>query len=162
MRTLPIFLAAALTLAGTAAFAHEYKLGTIDIIHPWARATPPSAPSGGGFVTLTNNGEEADRLVGAASPVAGRAELHKMEVTDSIMKMRPMPDGIAIPAGETVELKPGAFHIMFRDLIGPIEEGERVPLTLTFEKAGSIEVEMAVAPAGAPASEDSHDHGGGH
>ncbi|WP_159589043.1 copper chaperone PCu(A)C [Chelativorans xinjiangense] len=162
MRTLPFLLAAALTLAVNAALAHEYKLGAIEIIHPWARATPPSAPSGGGFVTLTNNGEEADRLVGAASPVAGRAELHKMEVTDGIMKMRPLPDGIALPAGETVELKPGAFHIMFRDLTGPIKEGEGVPLTLTFEKAGSIDVEMAVAPAGAPGSKDEHDNGGGH
>ncbi len=158
MRFFPILLAASLLLAAPAS-AHDYQAGDLHIIHPWARATPPGAPAGGGFVTIVNNGGADDRLLGVASPIAGRAELHSMEVTDGIMKMRPVPDGISILAGQTVALEPGGYHIMFLDLTGPIEEGARVPLTLTFEKAGAVEVEMAVAPPGAPASAAGHDHG---
>ena len=100
--------------------------------------------------------------MGAASPIAGRVEIHEMKVVDDIMKMRPVTGGIEIPAGKTVELKPGSFHIMFLDLTGPIEQGVPVPVTLTFEQAGSIDVEMVITPPGAPGPEHGHDHGGGH
>ncbi|MDZ5699567.1 copper chaperone PCu(A)C [Chelativorans sp. M5D2P16] len=162
MRILPTFLAAALFIGAGTALADDYAVGQLEIGQPWARATPPGASTGGGFLTVTNEGETADRLVSAASPIAGRVEIHEMRVTDDVMKMRPIADGVAIPAGETVEFKPGAFHIMFLELKGPIEQGEPVPVTLTFEKAGSIEVEMVVAPPGAPGPEHGHEHEGGH
>ncbi|MFC6489289.1 copper chaperone PCu(A)C [Nitratireductor sp. GCM10026969] len=164
MRILPQLFAAALLLGAIPALADDYTLGKLEIGQPWARATPPGASTGGGFLTITNEGDTPDRLVSAASPIADRVEIHEMTVTDDVMKMRPVPDGVEIPAGETVELKPGALHVMFLDLIGPIEQGKPVPVTLDFEKAGSIDVEMTVAPPGSPGPEHAqgHEHGSSH
>jgi copper(I)-binding protein len=161
MRFLSLLLMTAVLLATASAFAGDYKVGNIEITRPWIRATPPSAPSGGGFATITNTGDTADLLVSAASPIAGRADFHAMKITDGVAKMRHLPDGIEIPAGETVELKPGSLHIMFLKLTGPIKQGESIPVTLTFEKAGPIEVEMVVTPPGAPGPEAAHGHEGG-
>lgn len=151
-------LAAALLLATATAHAHEYKIGDIDIGHPWTRATPPVARTAAAYLALTNEGGEADRLVGAASPIASRAEFHTTEMEGNVMRMRHLPDGVPVPAGETVELKPGGLHIMLIDLSSPVEEGKRVPLTLTFEKAGSIDVELAVT--GARGADSHGGHGG--
>ncbi|MDQ0327056.1 copper(I)-binding protein [Rhodopseudomonas julia] len=150
MRLVTKLFAAALVIAATPAFAHGYKLGNLEIGHPWTRATPPSATAGGGFLKITNNGDEDDRLVSASSPIAARVELHTMDMSDGVMKMRPLEDGIPVPAGATVELKPGSLHVMFIDLTAPIEEGESVPATLNFEKAGSVDVEMSATAVGAP------------
>lgn len=149
--------AAAVILASPSALAHGYHLGELEIGHPWARATLPSAKVGGGYLTLTNEGAIADRLLGGSSPVAGRVEIHSMEMNNNVMTMRPHADGVEIPAGETVELAPGGFHLMLLDLKQPLKEGERVPLTLEFEHAGTIDVELAVGPAGNAGQ--SHDHG---
>jgi len=153
MRFLSKVIAAALIAAATPALAADYSLGKIEIDTPWTRATPPSASAGGGFLRVTNTGEEDDRLVSASSPIAGRVELHTMDMTGGVMKMREMKDGIPVPAGETVELKPGSLHVMFLELSGPITQEKPVSVTLTFEKAGSVDVEMAVAPVGAPGPE---------
>lgn len=166
MRTLIAALAASLTLAVAVlpAQAHDYRLGSLRIDHPWTRATPPGAPTGGAFLTIVNEGDEADALTGAASPVAGRVELHTMTMDGGVMKMRQIQGGIAIAPGETVALAPGGNHVMLIDLKSQIVTGEKVPLTLTFEKAGSIDVELAVTPPGAPGpkAEDhdmkGHDH----
>jgi copper(I)-binding protein len=145
----------ALGLSVSLAAAHGYELGPIKIGHPWARATPPGAQVGGGYLKLTNQGEAPDRLVGAKSNVAGRVEIHEMSVTDGVMKMRELPDGLAIAPGATVELKPGGFHLMLMELKQPLAAGSPVKATLTFEKAGSIEVELKVEPIGAtPAPHD--------
>ncbi|MCP4380045.1 MAG: copper chaperone PCu(A)C [Hyphomicrobiales bacterium] len=146
---LAAFLAAPLPLAAQVATS-----GGLEIHKPWTRATPPGARTGGGFVVIRNTGEESDRLTGGSSPV-GRVELHTMEISDGVMKMRPLTDGLAIPPGETVELKPGEHHIMFVDLAGAIGQGEPLPVTLVFEKAGAIPIEMFVVPPGAP--EPEHD-----
>ncbi|WP_099866132.1 copper chaperone PCu(A)C [Pararhizobium haloflavum] len=143
--------------------AHDYTVGDIAIGHPWTRATPPSATIGGGYLTLDNGGATTDRLVGGSSPVAERVEIHTMEIDGGVMKMRKLADGVEIPAGETVDLAPGGLHIMLIGLKQPIAEGDMVPVTLEFEQGGSVEVEFAAGPVGAPAPDGGHgmehDHG---
>lgn len=158
MRTLIAAVAATVLLAAVPAAAHDIKVGDLEITTPWTRATPPGAANGGGFVTITNTGTTADRLVGAASPIAKKVELHTMEMDDGVMKMRPIEGGIPVPPGETVTLAPGGNHIMFMGLATPIETGSLVPVTLTFEAAGPAELEMTATPPGAPAPDgDGHD-----
>ncbi|EKF43071.1 Nuclear export factor GLE1 [Nitratireductor indicus C115] len=162
MRYLVHVLAAVSMLAATTAFAADYTLGKLEIEAPWTRATPPGAKAAGGFLIVTNTGGEADRLVSAEAGIAGRVELHTMSMTDGVMKMRHLPEGIDIPAGETVKLAPGGLHVMFMELKEPITQDAPVPVTLTFEKAGQVEVEMTVAPPGAPGpAGQGHKMGGG-
>lgn len=144
---------AATLLVVAPAFAHDgvTHLGAINISLPFTRATLPNAPVGGGFLTIENEGPEADRLVSATSAVAGDTQIHEMAMEGEVMKMRELPDGLEIPAGETVVLAPGGFHIMFMGLKQPFVEGETVPVTLTFEKAGSVEVLLPVEAAAADA-----------
>ncbi len=139
--TLCLALVSAPALAGEA-----YTLGDLSISMPTARATLPNAPVGGGFVTITNSGAADDRLVAASSSVAGHVEIHEMAMVNDIMKMRELEDGLAIPAGETVVLMPGGYHLMFMELKQPLVEGEDFAVTLVFENAGEIEVTMAVGP----------------
>ena len=133
--------------------AHEYNVGSLKIGHPWARATPKGASVAGGYLTITNTGTTPDRLVGGTAAFAGRLEIHQMSEQGGVMKMRHLPKGIEIKPGETVELKPGSFHVMFMDLKRPLvkDQKPRPKGTLVFEKAGTIEVEYAVeAVGGAP------------
>lgn len=154
------FMALAL-LGGGLAAAAEITVGNLLIAGGFTRATLPNAPVGGGYVTITNTGSEADRLVGAASPVAGVTQIHEMKMEGDLMKMNEVPEGVEIPAGATVTLKPGGLHIMFMQLQQPLVEGTTVPLTLTFEKAGSVEVELSVeSPAAKGPAEDHSMHGG--
>lgn len=146
---LALGLAAALPLPG--ALAHEYKVGAIEIAHPWSRATPPGAATGAGYLGLTNSGADADRLVEARSPVAAKVEVHEMSVVDGIMKMGAVEGGLEIPAGGSVALQPGGFHLMLMGLTRPLVEGEKVPVTLVFDKAGPVDVELAVDKMGAKA-----------
>lgn len=154
-----VAVAAALSLVSLSALAHDYKVGELTLNHPWTRATPPKAKAGGGFVEIVNNGKDADRLVAASSDVAAKVEIHEMAVTDGVMKMRKMEDGVEIPAGETVALQPGGFHIMFMGLNQPFEEGTRIPVVLTFEKAGDVAVELAVSKMGAKTPDGGAEHG---
>jgi periplasmic copper chaperone A len=134
------------------ASAHDYKVGTLRIVDPWTRATPKGATVGGGFFKVTNNGTEPDRLVGGSSPISARFEIHEMSMDNGVMKMRQLKDGIVIKPGETVEFKPGSFHLMFVDLKEPIKEGERLKGTLEFEKAGKVDVEYVAVAVGASPS----------
>lgn len=118
--------------------------GDLEIGSGWVRAMLPGQPAGGGFFIVTNNGASADRLVAAASPKAGRVEIHTMEIVNDVMVMRPVEGGLEIPAGGTVELKPGGLHIMFMEVAEPYREGTTVPVTLEFEKAGKVDVELPV------------------
>lgn len=154
-----VFAAALIFVPAQSVFAHEFKIGSIEIEHPWTRATPPGAAVGGGYVEITNDGDTADRLVSATADIAGRVEIHEMKVEDGVMKMAPLPDGVPIPAHETVKLAPGGYHIMFMQLKGPLKKGEKIPGTLTFEKAGTVKVEFAVEAIGAaaPAGGGEHD-----
>lgn len=142
-------LVAGLLLAAAPAFAHDFKVGPLKIGHPWSRATPPGAKVGGGYVSVENTGSTPDRLVAVSVPFAERGEIHEMAVKDGIMTMRPLENGIEIPAGAKVELKPGGLHLMFMGLKEPLKQGEKVKGTLTFEKAGKVDVEFAVDAIGA-------------
>ncbi|MDP1730205.1 MAG: copper uptake system-associated protein [Devosia sp.] len=139
-------------------------LGDLEISGAFTRATLPSAKVGGGFLTIVNKGGEADRLIGAASPVAEKVQLHQMKMEGDVMKMAELEHGIEIPAGETVVLAPGGLHIMFMGLKQAFEEGSAIPVTLTFEKAGTVEVQLQVGAVGADAATGTHapmhhDHG---
>ena len=152
-----ILFAAALALTAGSATAHEYKAGSIEIKHPWARATPKGSEVAGGYMKLINTGKEPDRLIGGSVPIAGKFEIHEMSMDGGVMKMRMLPKGIEIKPGQTVELKPGSYHLMFVGLKEPFEKGKRVKGTLQFEKAGKVEVEYAVeAIGGSPGGHDEH------
>jgi copper(I)-binding protein len=127
----------------------SYKLGQLVIEAPWARATPAGAQVGGGYLKITNTGKEADRLIGGTLPVATSVEVHQMSMSDGVMKMRKMEQGLEIKPGQTVELRPGNYHLMFLGLREGLKQGQTIKGTLQFEKAGSIEVEFHVAPIGA-------------
>ncbi|MGL4634563.1 MAG: copper chaperone PCu(A)C [Beijerinckiaceae bacterium] len=151
--------AASLSLASMVkpAFAHDYKIGDLSISHPWSRATPAGARVAGGYLRIENKGQAADRLVSVTFERAGRVEIHEMSVTDGVMRMRELPAGVPVTAGATGELKPGGLHIMFMELKVPLKLGERIRGSLTFERAGTVEVEFAVEATGAP-STNRHDH----
>lgn len=128
-----------------------FRTGDLVITAPWARATPGGARVAGGYLRITNTGKEPETLTGGTAVFAGRLELHDMAVTDGIMRMRELPSGLTIAPGETVELKPGGTHVMFMDLKQPLKEGENWKGTLTFARAGTIEVEFAVGGIAAKA-----------
>jgi copper(I)-binding protein len=136
-------VAATLLLAVSAALAQTAQL---EVASAWARATPAKAENGVAFLTIRS--PTGDRLLSISSPVAKKAELHTMEMSGMVMKMRPL-DSLDIPAGRPVTFKPGGEHIMLLGLNGPLREGQSFPLTLTFEKAGAREVTVAVEKPGA-------------
>lgn len=127
-----------------AAAPQAVAAGDLSITGGWARAMLPGQPAGGGYLTVTNSGQTADKLVSAASPNAGKVEVHTMEVVNDVMVMRPVDGGLDIPAGSTVELKPGGLHLMFMAVTEPFKQGASVPVTLEFEKAGKVEVMLPV------------------
>ena len=139
----------AFALLATPALAHDYKLGSLEIEHPWSRATPPTAPSAGGFLKIVNKGTTADRLVSVKSTASAKTEIHEMKMEGSVMRMRELDKGLEIPAGGSVTLAPGGYHLMFMQLKEPFKQDAKVPVTLVFEKAGSIDVELNVVAMGA-------------
>ena len=130
------------------ATAQEYRSGSIAIGNPWSRATPPSAQVGGGYLSITNSGEADDRLIGVRSAAARRVEVHEMKMDGSVMRMRQVEGGLAIPAKATVNLESGGYHLMFIDLVTGFVKGAKIPATLVFEKAGEIEVILEVFALG--------------
>jgi len=141
--------ASALALA--AAGSHAQTAVTVE--SPWARPTVQGQAAGGGFLRIVG-GPTSDKLVSASADIAGRVELHTMSMDGNVMRMRQV-DSIDIPAGKTVELKPGGLHVMFMDIKTPLKTGASFPLTLKFEKAGDVKVNVAVQP-GPPAAEHKH------
>ncbi len=137
-------LVLSLTMFTPAAHAHDHRIGDITIDHPIARATLPGQKVGGGYMALVNTGSVSDTLVGATADFAGKVEVHEMKMVDSVMKMGRLPEGLPVPAGETVKLAPGGYHIMFMRLKEPLKEGETRKVRLTFEKAGNVDVEFQV------------------
>lgn len=151
-----ILVASALTVA-----AHDYQVGDIKIDHPWSRATPMVAPVAGGYITVTNNGGEPDRLLGGTTSLAEKIEVHESTTTDGVARMRPLPDGLVVEPGATVELKPGGIHLMFVKPSKQLKDGERFKATLAFEKAGAVEVEFAVQGMGnKPSAQQEHESHG--
>ena len=138
--------------------AHETlsKDGTILIQNLWTRATPNGAKVAAGFITITNKGTVADRLTGGSAAIAARVEVHEMAVTDGVMRMRELDKGLEIKPGETIELKPGGFHLMLMDINEPAVEGGKVAGTLVFEKAGTIEIFYHVREIGATSGAKQH------
>lgn len=143
------------------ALAHDYKAGALKIDHPWARATPGGAKVGGGFMKITNTGTEPDRLVGGSTEIAKILEVHEMKMEGTVMRMRALEKGLEIRPGETVELKPGSYHVMFIDLAAPLKEGEKVKGELVFEKAGKVAVEYKIENRGSTGG-SGHDAHHGH
>jgi copper(I)-binding protein len=149
MKRLKALLFAGLLASPLAAPAHEYDAGNLHIEHPWSREMPPVAPTLAAYFVIHNKGTSADRLLGVETPIAGKAELHEHVHENGMMKMRQV-GGVDIPAGATVDFAPMAYHVMLFDLKNHPRDGERFPLTLHFEKAGDLKVEVTVqkeAPA---------------
>lgn len=145
MRSLLLALSAGFILAASA-IAAPAQTGDIQIKNAWARATPGGAQTAAAYVTVESTA--GDRLTGVSTPAAQNAEIHSMTMEGSVMKMRQV-DGIDLPAGKPVTLKPGGYHIMLTGLAKPLKEGDSFPLTLDFAKAGKRQVTVAVGKIGA-------------
>jgi periplasmic copper chaperone A len=137
-------------LLAAPARASDVKAGDLVISQAWTRATPNGAKIGGGYFTIENKGSAPDRLVGISGDIAGKIEVHEMTTIDGVMKMRPVEKGLAIDPGKTVKLAPAGYHLMMMDLKSPLKQGDRVPVTLEFEKAGKVQVTLDVQGIGAP------------
>jgi periplasmic copper chaperone A len=148
------FTAALIVAASTAACAQATKTSIV-VEDPYARATPAGALSGAVYMTLDNKTTAADRLISASSNVAAQVQIHEMSMVNSVMQMRQLTNGLPVPAGESVTLKPGGYHVMLIGLKKQLTAGETIPLTLTFEKAGNISVTVPIKAMGS--MENSHD-----
>jgi copper(I)-binding protein len=151
--------AALLAVLGAPAHAQEVKAGDLVITQPWSRATPGGAKIAGGFLTIENKGAVPDRLVSGAGDIAGKVEIHEMAMSNGVMTMRPLDKGLVIEPGKTVKLAPGGYHLMLMDLKQPFKQGDKVPVTLEFEKAGKVALSLDVQGVGAQAPAG-HDHSG--
>jgi copper(I)-binding protein len=150
MKRLSIKIAVLFALAAIApAQAEDVTAGSLKISSPWARATPKGASIGGAYLTIVNTGTEPDRLIGGSSDVAGRVEIHEMSMDNGIMKMRLLANGAEIKPGQTVEFKPGGYHIMLVGMKEPLKPGEHFKATLEFAKAGKVDVTFTVEGIGA-------------
>ena len=153
MRPSAVLIASLIGLAVSTAYARDYKAGPLEIAAPWSRATPKGASVAAGYMKISNTGTAPDRLISGSSDVAPTFEVHEMTMENDVAKMRPVKGGLEIKPGETVELKPGSFHVMFVGLKKPLSAGEQIKATLVFEKAGTVTIEydvraMGAAPAG--------------
>ena len=138
------------TLFVAPARAQEVKAGDLVITLAWSRATPGGAKVGGGYLTIENKGSVPDRLIGGTADVAAKVEVHEMATNNGVMTMRPVEGGLTIEPGKTVKLAPGGYHLMMLDLKGPLKKGDKLPVTLEFEKAGKVTVSFDVQGIGAP------------
>jgi copper(I)-binding protein len=136
-------------VAAAPARADEVKAGDLVISQAWARATPKGAKVGGGYLTIQNKGSAPDRLTGGSSDVAGSVQVHEMSMQNGVMKMRPVENGLTIDPGKTVKLAPDGYHLMMMDLKAPLKQGEKVQVTLDFEKAGKVTISLDVEGVGA-------------
>lgn len=141
--------------------AQHQKAGNLIIETPWTRATPGGARVAGGFLKITNTGSAPDRLIGGTLPLAETVEVHEMAVADGIMKMRRL-EALEIPPGQSIELKPGSYHVMFMGLKDGLKAGGTITGTLVFEKAGTVNVTYKIAPIGAASPSGGHKAGGSH
>ncbi|HTA99998.1 MAG TPA: copper chaperone PCu(A)C [Bradyrhizobium sp.] len=147
-------------LFGSPLRAEEVKAGDIVITQAWARATPGGAKIGGGYLTIENKGSAPDRLIGGSAEIAGKVEVHEMAMKNGVMTMRPLDNGLTIEPGKTVKLAPGGYHLMMFDLKGPLKQGDKLPLTLDFEKAGKVKLSLDVEGVGAKGPAGEADTGG--
>jgi copper(I)-binding protein len=129
--------------------AEEIRAGDLVITQAWSRATPGGAKVGGGYLTIENKGTMPDRLIGGTAEVASKVQVHEMTMDDGVMKMRPVEGGLTIDPGKTVKLAPSGYHLMIMGLKSPLKQGDKVPVTLEFEKAGKVAVTLDVEGIGA-------------
>jgi copper(I)-binding protein len=139
--------------------AEEVKAGDLVISQVWSRATPGGAKIAGGYLTIENKGSAPDLLIGGSGDFAGRVEVHEMAMNNGVMTMRSLDKGLAIEPGKTVKLAPGGYHLMLMDLKNPLKQGDKVPLTLEFQKAGKVKLALEVQGVGAQAP-GAGDHSG--
>lgn len=151
-----------LVLATQAHAEHDHGAKSIVVEQAWARASAGAAKSGAAYVTLSNVGDKADRLVAVDSEVAERVEIHTHVMTDNVMKMMEVEGGVEVEPGSPTVFKPGGLHIMFMGLKERLVEGNRFSITLTFENAGAVEAEVTVQSITAMEPDSDHDHGHGH
>ena len=154
----PTAAACLLLLASACTPLQGEAVGDLRVDDPWARATPPGAPVAGGFMTVRNLGDRPDRLVSVRSAAAEKVEIHEMRADDGMMRMRMLPDGLDFPAGASVTLQPGGYHLMFIRPRQPFVADGVVPATLVFERAGSVDVQLQVRDAGARDAKGGHAH----
>jgi periplasmic copper chaperone A len=142
------FLLFTLLLHAGASWAHNHEKGDIQVRHPWSRATAPGAKVAAGYMEIRNNGTQRDRLLSASTAAAKRVEMHLTQRDGEVLKMREVK-AFDIPARERFELRPGGAHLMLVDIAQPLKKGERFAMTLRFERAGEIEVQVEVQELGA-------------
>jgi periplasmic copper chaperone A len=145
------FVTLTVALFAAPACAEDIKAGDLVISQAWSRATPNGAKIAGGYLTIENKGTAPDRLIGGSGEIAGKVEVHEMAMNNGVMTMRPLDKGLDIEPGKTVKLAPGGYHLMMFDLKGPLKQGEKVPVTLQFEKAGKVNLSLDVQGVGAQA-----------
>jgi periplasmic copper chaperone A len=158
-RAIGLSTAGAVALLAGAAPAQEHHRGMIEIDHAWARATPPAAKTGAAYIEIRNTGPDPDRVLAVTTPVAEKAEVHKTEREGDILRMREI-FVLEVPGNDKALLQPGGLHIMLTGLKEPLRAGSEFPLTLRFEKAGPIEIEVHIersTPSHDP-SVSSHGH----
>jgi copper(I)-binding protein len=164
----PAFISTARTMACAALLAglfmasartEEIKAGDLVITQAWSRATPGGATIAGGYLTIENKGSAPDRLIGGSADVSDKIQVHEMAMSGGVMTMRQLDKGLAIEPGKTVKLAPGGFHLMMLNLKSPLKQGDQLPVTLEFEKAGKVKLTLDVQGVGAqgPADERSPD-----
>lgn len=153
MKTLHRVLLGA-TLCCASAWAGAQSL---HVENPWSRAMPPSAPTAAAYFELHNGGDRPDRLLGARTSIAGKAAIHEHAHVDGLMKMREVAGGVPLAADARVSFQPGGYHVMLFELPRQMNEGEHFSLTLVFERAGEVMVEVPVR-RGAPSAQDGHHH----
>lgn len=150
-------LAAAALLAAfltESAAAHEIEFGDLLIAHPWARETLVAGQAAAVYFAVINQGADGERLIAASTPVAASAKFHRTVMEDVVARMVEV-EAVDVPAGGGAILEPGGYHLMLTGLSAPLREGERIPLTLLFERAGPVEIEVVIEALGA---EPAHDH----
>jgi copper(I)-binding protein len=147
-RTLAYALFSA-ALVAAPAWAEEIRAGDLVITQAWSRATPGGAKIGTGYLTIENKGAAADRLIAGSADVAEKVEVHEMAMNNGVMTMRPLDKGLTIEPGKTVKLAPGGSHLMLFDLKSPLKQGDKIPITLEFEKAGKVKLSLDVQGVGA-------------
>lgn len=134
----------------------EIRAGDLVISQAWSRATPGGAKVGGGYLTIENKGTAPDRLISGSADVAAKVQVHEMSMNNGVMTMRPLEAGVVIEPGKMIKLAPGGFHLMLLDLKSPLKQGDKLPITLEFEKAGKVSIVLDVQGIGAmgPAASD--------
>jgi len=157
----PLALALALVVPALAAQAHSAHGGDLELDHPWIAETPPGAPTAAGYLEITNHGDSADRLLEVRCSFADSADVHEVVIDDAgTMQMRPLPEGLEIPAGATVKLHRGSFHLMFMHVMERPVAGDMIPVTLVFEHAGEVDVMFMVQRAADGGMDMDHDMDG--